>query len=123
MNGNAEHHVAAYLLAHLACRHILLADVNAVGVALYRNVNVVVYEKRHGVFSAQRADLDSFGEKLIVVKLLFAKLHTGSAALERGFYLLVKALLSDPCSVRHCVQEHVFFIALHILHLPQAARE
>ena len=89
MDRDTDHHVVADLFAHLRRGHVLLPDVHALGTAGDGDIYIVVDEQRHAVALAQRRDLLRLFEEILVAKLLFAHLHTGRAALERAFDLLV----------------------------------
>jgi hypothetical protein len=89
VDGNADHHLVADLFAHLRRGHVLLPDVHALGTAGDSDVHIVVDEQRHAVALAQRRDLLRLFKEILVAELLFAHLHTGRAALERAFDLLV----------------------------------
>ena len=76
--------VAAHDRAHLADRHVVLADVHAVGAAGERQLGPVVHDEQRAVRRAQRAQRAAGARRSRRRSLLVAQLHHVDAAAQRG---------------------------------------
>ena len=117
VGGNTDDHMAPDPLADLGRRHILLAHMDAVCLAGNGNVHVVVDDEGYAVAAAQLPDFQGLSQKGFLAEGLFPELHTGYAALQRGLYLLGKALPAGPGPVGYGIEPKHLVIALHSLHL------
>ena len=63
---------------------IVLADVNAVGAALEREIGAIVHDEQRTVLVAERAQRLPGGNDLLVARMLLAKLDDVDAATQRG---------------------------------------
>ena len=65
----------------------MLADVYAVRAAGHGDLHVVVDEKRHAVFHAQRFHFEGFLQEGFLLQFLFPQLDAGRASADGGFRL------------------------------------
>lgn len=70
--------------AGLAGRHVVLAEVDAVGPEFGNQMHAVVEQERRAVCAAQSAHLTACAQELVVRSLLHAELHPAAAPLEHG---------------------------------------
>ena len=83
VGGEPDQHVGADELAHLAHRHVLLADVHAVGAHLARDERAVVDDQQRAESLAERPRGVGDRDELLVREVLLAQLHDVDAAGDR----------------------------------------
>ena len=109
----ADDLVRAQQPPRLGSGHILLPDVDAVGVAELGQRDVVVEDEGDVVRFAQSADLPRLGQQGGIVQLFFPQLDHGGPALQGGFHLPGEGLAVYPGTVGHGVKTKHFRGAVH----------
>ena len=122
MGRHTDDHVRADLGADVCGSHIFLPDVDAVGMAFYSDLDVIVDDEGYAIAAAEGRKLHGFLQKCRVVQLLFPQLDAGDAAFQRVFHLLAEGLSARPRPVGDGVEKHGVFIAFHSVLLPRAVR-
>ena len=120
MYGNTDNHIVSNSLTNLCGFHVILSNMNAISMALDGNFHIVINEERNSVLLTQSRDFDSFFQKNFVIQFLFTKLNTRCASFQSRLNLFIQTLFAYPRSVSYSVEQHCFFIALHISHLSPA---
>ena len=122
MGRHTDDHVRADLGADVCGSHIFLPDMDAVGMAFYSDLDVIVDDEGYAIAAAEGGKLHGFLQKCRVVQLLFPQLDAGDAAFQRVFHLLAEGLAARPRPVCDGVEKHSMFIAFHSVLLPRAVQ-
>ena len=122
MGRHTDDHVRADLGADVCGSHIFLPDMDAVGMAFYSDLDVIVDDEGYAIAAAESGKIHGFLQKCRVVQLLFPQLDAGDAAFQRVFHLLAEGLAARPRPVGDGVEKHGVFIAFHSVLLPRAVR-